>query len=47
MRIIMKKKNKLSAKNADVNRLYEESVQCTEFEVSFINKIFNCPIVND
>jgi cyclopropane fatty-acyl-phospholipid synthase-like methyltransferase len=36
----MKKKNKLSAKNADVNRLYEESVQCTEFEVSFINKIF-------
>ncbi len=38
-RLIMKKK-KLSARNADVNRLYEESVQCTEFEVSFINKLF-------
>ncbi len=34
------KKKKLSARNADINRLYEESVQCTEFEVSFINKLF-------
>jgi hypothetical protein len=36
----MKKKKKLSANNADINRLYEESVQCTEFEVDFINKLF-------
>ena len=36
----MKKKKKFSANNADINRLYEESVQCTEFEVDFINKLF-------
>ena len=36
----MKKKKKLSANNADINRLYENSVQCTEFEVDFINKLF-------
>ena len=34
------KRRKLTARNADINRLYEESVQCTEFEVSFINKLF-------
>lgn len=34
------KQKKLSAHNADKNRLYEESVQCTDFEVNFIKKIY-------
>ena len=33
------KRRKLTARNADINRLYEESVQCTEFQVSIINKL--------
>ena len=37
---ITMKKTKLTARDANINRLYEESVQCTEFEVSFINKLF-------
>ena len=34
------KKEKLTARKADINKLYEESVQCPEFEVSFIKKLF-------
>ena len=31
---------KLTARRADINKLYEESVQCPEFEVNFIKKLF-------
>ena len=31
---------KLTARKANIDRLYEESVQCPEFEVSFIKKLF-------
>ena len=34
------KKEKLTARKADINKLYEESVQCPEFEVNFIKKLF-------
>ncbi len=34
------KKEKLTARKADINSLYEESVQCPEFEVGFIKKLF-------
>ncbi len=34
------KKKKLLARNVNKNRLYEESVQCTDFEVNFIKKIY-------
>ena len=34
------KKEKLTARKANIDRLYEESVQCPEFEVSFIKKLF-------
>ena len=34
------KKEKLTARIADINKLYEESVQCPEFEVGFIKKLF-------
>ena len=34
------KREKLTARKANVDRLYEESVQCPEFEVSFIKKLF-------
>ena len=30
---------KLTARTADINQLYEESVQCPEFEVVFIKNI--------
>ena len=33
------KREKLTARKANIDRLYEESVQCPEFEVSFIKKI--------
>ncbi len=36
----MKKKPKLTAKNADKYQLYEESVQSVDFEVEFIKKMF-------
>ena len=34
------KREKLTARKADINKLYEESVQCPEFEVNFIKKLF-------
>ena len=34
------KKEKLTARKANIDRLYEESVQCPEFEISFIKKMF-------
>ena len=34
------KREKLTARKANIDRLYEESVQCPEFEVSFIKKLF-------
>tara|TARA_B100000035_G_scaffold181758_1_gene155160 strand:+ start:3067 stop:3873 length:807 start_codon:yes stop_codon:yes gene_type:complete len=34
------RKEKLTARKADINKLYEESVQCPEFEVGFIKKLF-------
>ena len=36
----MKKKSKLTSKNADIYDLYERSVQSVEFEVEFIEKMF-------
>ena len=33
------KREKLTARKANIDRLYEESVQCPEFEVSFIKKL--------
>ncbi|MBS83334.1 MAG: SAM-dependent methyltransferase [Gammaproteobacteria bacterium] len=36
----MKRKYQLTAKNADIYDLYEQSVQSVEFEVEFINKMF-------
>ena len=40
------KREKLTARKANIDRLYEESVQCPEFEVSFIKKLFskNCKV---